>query len=184
MMSPAKGILLIAEPFLKDPAFMRTVVLLCRHTEEEGTFGFTVNKSSNKTLNKLIAGMEPFKYTIYDGGPVQVDTLHFLHKYPEYFPNAEKIVEGAYWGGDFELLKTLMWAGKIEEEKIKFFLGYSGWSAGQLSTEMEQKSWLTVEANEELIMDTAPESIWKKSLYTLGGEYKMMANFPTDPQLN
>lgn len=184
MITPANGTLIIAEPFLKDPSFMRTVVLLCRHTNEEGTFGFTINKYADKTLNQLIGGMEPFQIPIYDGGPVQVDTLHYLHQYPEYFPDCEKIVEGIYWGGDFERMKNLMWAGKIEADKVKFFLGYSGWSAGQLATEMLQNSWLTVEANEDLIMQTESKDIWKKSLYTLGGKYKMLANFPTDPQLN
>lgn len=184
MITPDKGTLIIAEPFLKDPAFMRTVVLLCRHVDAEGTFGFTINKNSEKTLNELIPGMEPFTLPVFDGGPVQVDTLHYMHEYPEFFPDAEKLVEGVYWGGDFELLKNLMWAGKIEENKIKFFLGYSGWSAGQLATEMLHKSWLTVQANQDLIMHTEPKEIWKKSLFTLGGEYKMLANFPTDPQLN
>ncbi len=163
---------------------MRTVVLLCRHNDAEGTFGFTVNRYLEKTLNELLEGVDPFKYPVYDGGPVQKDTLHYLHEYPEYFEDCEKLVEGVYWGGDFAKLKELMWAGKIEEQKIKFILGYSGWSAGQLAEEMKEKSWLTVEGSRELIMHTTPKDVWKKSLYTLGGEYKMMAHFPTDPTLN
>ncbi len=184
MDNPSTGTLLIAEPFLKDPSFMRTVVLLCKHTEEEGTFGFTLNKMTDKKLNDLMSGLEPFAFPVYMGGPVQTDTLHYLHTYPEHFPDCMKVAEGVYWGGDFELLKSLIWDGKIKQENLKFFLGYSGWSAGQLATEMEQHSWLTVEGDKKLIMETEYEKIWKESLHTLGGEFKSLANYPIDPQLN
>ena len=72
----------------------------------------------------------------------------------------------------------------IDLNQIKFFLGYSGWGAGQLHGEMKEKTWLTVEANESLIFNTLPEEMWKASLRTLGGDYEMMINFPLDPQLN
>ena len=82
MIEPAPGILLIADPFLKDPNFLRTVVFLCEH-KEEGSFGFVLNRQYVNTLDELIPELEGFKIPVYYGGPVQPDTIHFLHEYPE-----------------------------------------------------------------------------------------------------
>lgn len=184
MIAPNAGILLIAEPFLKDPHFLRTVVLLCRHSEDEGSFGFVMNKDYHQTLDELIPDLAGFEWPVYIGGPVQMDTLHYLHQYPALLPDSQEVGTGIYWGGDFDILKSLMKEGSIAPEKIRFFLGYSGWSRGQLAAEMQENSWLTLQANPQLVFDTAIENIWKNSLQTLGGKYKMMIHFPTDPQLN
>ncbi|HSN62242.1 MAG TPA: YqgE/AlgH family protein [Ferruginibacter sp.] len=184
MISPAPGILLIAEPFLKDPSFMRSVVLLCRHEEEEGSFGFVLNNLYHQKLDELIPALAGFDLPVFKGGPVQMDTLHYIHQYPELLPESLKLTEGIYWGGDFEILKTLMLDGLIDPGKIRFFLGYSGWGEGQLADEMQEKSWLTVSANRAIVFDTAQEDIWKLSLIQLGGQYERMIHYPTDPQLN
>ena len=73
---------------------------------------------------------------------------------------------------------------EIELHKIKFFIGYSGWTSGQLQSEIDEKSWITSSANRKLIFDTAADKIWKTSLHELGGEYEQMTNYPIDPQLN
>lgn len=184
MIQPATGILLIAEPFLKDPNFMRTVVLLCRHETAQGSFGFVLNKEFHQTLNELIPELAGFEWPVYNGGPVQMDTLHYLHEYPHLLPDCQEVCEGVYWGGDFEILKELIQENSIDPLKIKFFLGYSGWDASQLDAEMEEKTWLTVSANRNLVFGTAMEEIWKTSLKSMGGKYEMMIHFPTDPQLN
>ncbi len=72
----------------------------------------------------------------------------------------------------------------MDPEKIRFFIGYSGWGEGQLNTEMTEKTWLTVEANRKLVFLEKHEEIWKEALRHLGGEFEMMINFPLDPQLN
>lgn len=184
MILPAAGTLLIAEPFLKDPNFMRTVILLCRHGETDGSFGFVMNSLFHKKLDELIPELMGFDLPVYKGGPVQLDTLHYIHQYPDILPDCLKITDDVYWGGDFERLKILMNAGQIDADKIRFFIGYSGWEAGQLSGEMEEKSWLTVKANRTIVFDTALEDIWKASLIKLGGKYELMIHYPTDPQLN
>lgn len=184
MISPATGILLIAEPFLKDPSFMRSVVLLCRHEKEEGSFGFVLNNLFPQKLDELIPALAGFDLPVFKGGPVQLDTLHYLHQYPDLLPECMKLTDGVFWGGDFETLKILMRDGLIDPGKIRFFLGYSGWSEGQLDGELEENSWLTVSGNRSIIFDTPAEDIWKASLIQLGGKYERMIHFPTDPQLN
>ena len=184
MISPASGTLLIAEPFLKDPSFMRSVVLICRHNEEEGTFGFTLNKLLENTLDEIITDLDGYPLPVYTGGPVHMDTLHYIHQYPELLPDAQKVTDNIWWGGDFEVLKSLIKNNEVDTSKIKFFLGYSGWSAGQLQQEMETQSWLTTIATKKIVFDSTIDEIWNASLIQLGGKYKMMINFPTDPQLN
>ena len=85
MDQPASGILLIADPFLKDPNFMRSVVFVCEH-KNEGSFGFVLNKTYDYTLDELLSGVEDLKIPVYQGGPVQMDTIHFLHQYPDRYP--------------------------------------------------------------------------------------------------
>ena len=183
MVQPAPGILLIADPFLKDPNFLRTVVFLCEH-KEEGSFGFVLNRQYENTLDELIPELEGFPLPVYYGGPVQMDSIHFLHQYPDQIPGSQEVMKGIYWGGDFETVVTLIKNEDIDTRKIRFYIGYSGWTGGQLSTEMTEKTWLTVKATRQLIFHNNYEEIWKDSLKHLGGDYGIMVNFPIDPQLN
>ncbi len=183
MIDPAPGILLIADPFLKDPNFLRTVVLLCDH-KEEGSFGFVLNKQIEQTLDELLENFEGFQLPVYYGGPVQTNTIHFVHQYPNLIPDACKVSTDIYWGGNFETVTVLIKTNSIDLNKIKFFIGYSGWSDGQLSIELTEKSWLTVEATKKLVFNTTTDEVWKGSIKHLGGDYEMMVNFPIDPQLN
>jgi putative transcriptional regulator len=183
MIEPGPGILLIADPFLKDPNFLRTVVFLCEH-KEEGSFGFVLNRKFENTLDELIPDVEGFKLPVFYGGPVQMDTIHFLHQYPVDIPGGEEVMKGVYWGGDFVKAVEMIKSGEMDFKKIRFYIGYSGWATGQLNEELKEKSWLTVKANRKLIFQTGADEIWKESLRHLGGDYGMMIHFPTDPQLN
>jgi len=183
MITPAPGILLIADPFLKDPNFKRSVVFLCEH-QEEGSFGFVLNKTYEYSLDELISGVEDLKIPVYYGGPVQMDTIHFLHQYPLQIPGGFKVADDIYWGGDFETAIALLRAGDLDITRIRFYIGYSGWSKGQLTDELLEKSWLTVTATRKLIFHKEINEIWRDALRHLGGDYELMVNFPIDPQLN
>jgi len=183
MIDPATGVLLISDPFLKDPNFMRTVVFLCEH-KEEGSFGFVLNRKYENTVDELIPELEGFTIPLYYGGPVQLDTIHFLHQYPDEIPGGLEVIKGVYWGGDFEMATELIKNNSVDINKIRFFIGYSGWASGQLKDELNEKSWLTVKAVKKLIFHKHHEEIWKDSLKQLGGDFEIMINFPIDPQLN
>jgi putative transcriptional regulator len=183
MIEPGPGILLIADPFLKDPNFLRTVIILCEH-REEGSFGFVLNRQYENTVDELIPELEGYALPVYYGGPVQADSLHFLHQYPDEIPDSVEITKGVYWGGDFDAVVNLIKKENTDTGKIRFFIGYSGWGEGQLGVEMQEKTWLTVEATRKLIFHDNYNEIWKDSLKHLGGDYQMMVNFPIDPQLN
>ena len=183
MIDPGPGILLIADPFLKDPNFLRTVVLLCEH-QEEGSFGFVLNRQYENTLDELIPELEGFPLPVYYGGPVQVDSIHFLHQYPDEVPGSQEIAKGIYWGGDFEAMVNLIKNVDTDPDKIRFFIGYSGWGKGQLKEEMDEKTWLTVKPTRKLIFHLNHNEIWKDALKHLGGDYELLVNYPIDPQLN
>ncbi len=162
---------------------MRTVVLLCEH-REEGSFGFVLNKSFDQQLGDLIKDAEGIRFPVYDGGPVQKDTLHFIHRCPDKITGGIELTDGIFWGGDFEEVLSLLKAKKLQQNDIRFFLGYSGWGEGQLNGELEGKSWITRPANRQLVFNMNTQQIWKSALEEMGGEYTQMTNYPIDPQLN
>jgi putative transcriptional regulator len=183
MMQPAPGILLIADPFLKDPNFKRTVVFMCEH-QDEGSFGFVLNREYDHKLNELVNSADDLVLPVYYGGPVQMDTIHFLHQYPDEIPGGTEVSNGLYWGGDFEMALQLLRNGDADSNKIRFFIGYSGWGEGQLNDELKEKSWLLAKATRKIVFHKDINEIWKDSIRLLGGDYEMLINFPTDPQLN
>jgi len=181
---PRKGDLLISEPFLTDPNFSRTVILLCEHNEE-GSFGFVLNKPAKIKLNELIEGVGDRDDYIYIGGPVQQNTLQFIHKNDRLIEGGSEVQDGIFWGGDFEQMLAMMDSKLIIPEDIKFFIGYSGWAAGQLRSELEVNSWIiSRNVKIEQIFNTDVETLWKEVLNTMGGKFKVVANFPVDPRLN
>jgi len=181
---PQKGDLLISEPFLADPNFARTVILLCEHNEE-GSFGFVLNKPAQVKLNELLDEAGNREDSIYIGGPVQQNTLQFIHKNDGLIEGGIEVKEGIFWGGNFEQMLAMMEGELIHAEDIKFFVGYSGWAAGQLKDELKVNSWIiSRDVNIEQVFHTDVESLWKEVLNTMGGKYKIVANFPVDPRLN
>ena len=177
------GKLLIADPFLRDPNFMRSVVFMCEH-KEEGSFGFVLNRRYEQLLGELLSGLETSVFPVYYGGPVQVDTIHYLHQRPDLIPGGVEVTDHIFWGGDFETVIDLLKNNRLKETDIRFFIGYSGWGAGQLDEEMKLKSWITGDGTRKLIFPTNIDHTWKDALKQLGGEYMQMINYPIDPQLN
>ena len=181
--SPKKGLILIAEPFLNDVYFKRSIVLLTEHNEE-GSIGFVLNKPVNMQIEEVISDFPPFNCHISIGGPVNTNTIHYLHTLGELIPNSVHIQGNIFWGGDFEALKDLIRDGLVSENQIRFFLGYSGWTPHQLEDELTQNSWLVSNITPDTIMNPNTHEIWKKVLSDLGSKYKMWINSPENPSLN
>ncbi|UBM57431.1 YqgE/AlgH family protein [Marinilongibacter aquaticus] len=177
-----KGNLLIAEPYLGDPNFERSVVMLCEHNAE-GSFGLVLNHKSNLSLNDAVDEIY-FDAPLYIGGPVEYNTLHFIHRLGDRIPDAVSLKNGLYWSGDFEVLKSMLNSGLVQSNDIRFFVGYSGWGKGQLEGEMKSNSWIITPTDSEMIFDSDPEVFWRKVLRNMGGEYKVKSNYPVDPRLN
>lgn len=184
IIAPERGDLLISEPYLPDPNFERTVILLCEH-DENGSFGFVLNKQADASLPDLIEEVEGFDTDVFVGGPVQQNTLHFLHKKDQHLNGDREIAGGVFWGIDFEGLLSAINLNQVNREDIKFFVGYSGWSPGQLMDEMKAKSWIVYKkATPEMVFNSNPEVLWREVLQNMGGKYRVISNYPVDPRLN
>ena len=180
-----KGQLLVAEPsILGDFSFNRSVILLAEHNAE-GSVGFILNKPlEDYTIGDFLPEIEA-SFKIYIGGPVEQDNLYFIHTIPKLINNSIEISNGIYWGGDFELTKSLINEGKINKEDIRFFLGYTGWSAAQLETEIQNNSWIiAINTLKKDLLSKSSKKFWKEKINELGGEYILWSNAPENPNLN
>src|SRR6187401_300822 len=135
---PTRGRLLVSEPYLPDPYFRRTVVLLCDHNEE-GSFGFVLNRHMDMAVNDLMENMPPIGSQVSIGGPVQSGNLYYLHTLGLRIEGSQEVVDGVYMGGDYEQLRGVLTADRKLTKHVRFFVGYSGWSKDQLNKEISEK---------------------------------------------
>ncbi len=178
-----KGTLLIANVAMQDPNFKRTVVLLCEHNEQ-GTFGLVLNRPLDLHLADVLEDFDEWEYPLWLGGPVQTNTLHLLHTLGTSIEGSVEVEEGIFWGGDYEEVRELIRLKVANETNLKFFLGYSGWGAGQLEEEMQGNSWYLAKATAQIVFSEPHDKMWRRVLRAKGGDYAYLANFPEDPRLN
>lgn len=178
-----KGTLLLAEPFLADGNFDRSVIMICEHNDA-GSLGFILNRKTPYQLPDVLQGLNGQDMDLYIGGPVQQNTLHYLHRIGQTIENAFALNEAIYWGGNFDQLKLNISLGTLDPNDIRFFLGYSGWSEGQLEQEVADETWIVVNDFELDFFEYAPDDLWQVIMKHLGGKYREMANYPKDPRLN
>jgi len=177
------GRILIADPFLKDPNFLRTVIFLCEH-KGEGSFGFVINRKLDYVIGDLMTELEGCNFPVFYGGPVQQNTIHFLHRCPGLITGGEKITDEIFWGGEFEEMVALLQKNQLSLNDIRLFLGYSGWGESQLENEMNENTWLTTYSSSQLVFADDINTIWRNAVKQLGGKYEQLINYPIDPQLN
>lgn len=182
-LKPAKGKLLLSEPLMGDYYFGRSVVLLVEHNEE-GSFGVILNKPVTARFNDVVSDFPPFSADIYIGGPVETSKLFFLHTFGSKVDDALEVSDGIYWGGDLEVVKELIYTGQANENNIRFFIGYSGWGADQIETELKRNSWIVANLGEEPFFNVRPTEMWDTLMKQLGGKYRYWTKFPSDPNLN
>jgi len=180
---PERGKILISEPFLPDTFFNRSIVFLTDHTSE-GSIGFILNKKLDIKVCDAISGFDSWNETLNMGGPVAPDTLHYLHTMGDKIPKSVHVFRNIYWGGDIETIKTLISFNKIKESQIRFFLGYSGWSAGQLERELKENSWVIAGIRPEAVMTNRGLDTWKNVLKSFNSKYRIWADFPESPDMN
>jgi len=154
-----------------EPSFKRSVILLTDHSQKDGTVGFILNKPLNVKINDLVDDFPEIEASMYYGGPVAKETLHYIHDVGDILDESVKIHPGIYWGGDFEKLKFLIENELVKPHNIKFFLGYSGWSPGQLMDEMHYGSWITAHMDINYAFKTKHHKMWSNVMKNKGGNY-------------
>lgn len=180
---PEKGKILISEPFLPDTFFNRSIIYLTDHTPQ-GSVGFILNKKLDLKVSAAIAGFQGWKENLNMGGPVAPDTLHYLHNLGGIVPKSVHVEGNIFWGGDIDSIRKLIKTGKIKQSHIRFFLGYSGWSAGQLERELKENSWVIAKVKSDIVMNNRGDDTWKRVLRSLNNKYRMWADFPDAPEMN
>ncbi len=184
MIKPTKGRLLVSVPFLNDQFFGRSVVLITEHNEE-GSVGLIINKPLSTAVGEAIKDFSDFNTNLHMGGPVEPNSLFYLHTKPDLIEGSVKVLENLYWGGNFESVKAMIKNKQIAPEEIKFFVGYSGWGPNQLDEELKRKSWIVTKAKVDKIMEPNLDSYWKDNLNDSNKkEYSVWANYPVNPSLN
>jgi len=178
-----KGKILISEPFLPDTFFNRSIIYLTDHTPQ-GSVGFILNKNVDLKVSDAIEGFEGWDENLNMGGPVAPDTLHYLHNMGDLIPNSVHVKDNIFWGGEIDSVRELIKTGKIRKSQIRFFLGYSGWSTGQLERELKENSWVIAKVKSDIIMNNMGDDTWKRVLRSMKGKYRIWADFPDSPEMN
>ena len=173
---PGGGFLLVASPELLDPNFRRTVVLIVTH-DTEGAFGLVLNRPLQRSLGELLesdndrAGRVP----LLQGGPVQTDMVQFVSSRED---AGRAVVPGVAVGASLED------AAAGDEGQLRAFVGYAGWSGGQLEQETEEGSWIVAPAEARHVFAIPSDDLWVRVLKDLGGAYAWMALVDGRPSEN
>ena len=157
------GQLLIATPEMRDPRFDHAVILVVRH-DRDGALGLVINMpAGERPLAEILAavgetGAGDAKVPVFVGGPVQPEVALVLHS-AEYHGSGTLAIDGRLAvTGDKQILRDM--AAKTGPQKTLLCLGYAGWAAGQLDTEMEHNVWFTAPEDPALVFDAARDKVW------------------------
>ncbi|HMQ08962.1 MAG TPA: YqgE/AlgH family protein [Saprospiraceae bacterium] len=178
------GNVLLAEPFMLDPHFKRSVIILCEYSRDEGTVGFILNKVISTTIHDVIDDFPTLNAPVYYGGPVGKENLFYIHNVGQLLEESMEVMPGLYWGGNFEKLKFLISSGLITEKNIRFFIGYSGWSPGQLEAELDSGSWVISDMHPNYAFKSKPKYLWRQVMKDKGDNYTVIAQMPDSFILN
>lgn len=178
---PQKGKVLISQPFMMDGCFRRSVVLLADYSQK-GAVGFVLNKWLQMTVDDLIEDFPGGDMQLSIGGPVATNTLHYLHTF-SHIPDAIEIVNGIYWGGNLDVVRKLLSLSIMRPENIRLFLGYSGWTDGQLDDELKHDSWLVGDIRPSQIIHPSRD-LWQESVKNTDDKYRLWTTFPENPGNN
>lgn len=177
------GMLLLSEPYLEDASFHRSVILLCEHSNSH-SFGIIINQEQDNVFETVMDEKVFENIPLYAGGPVDTSILQFLHRRPDLIPGGLEIAPNIFWSGDFEKAIESVVNEVITFSDIKFFIGYSGWGAGQLEREIKSNAWYLEPAMSNYVFDEPSDQLWRKILKDKGGNYRVLATYPEDPNLN
>lgn len=163
------GSLLVAHPSLRDPNFRRSIVFLSQHSAEDGAVGFVLNRPVDVIQQDV-------EIPVYFGGPV--DTGEMLLASIQWRENPSMVAFRTFGAVD----------GKVDREGwengLRIFVGYSGWTAGQLEHEIERNSWIVIPPTRSLIVMESPETAWLEIMRNSGPFLRLLAVAPDDPSLN
>lgn len=173
------GSLLIAHPNMLDPNFRRSVLYISAHTATDGALGIILNRPLDKHVSDLVSEAPPpglAEVPVFLGGPVGKNQLMFA-AFEWESPNALKLNHNIALDEANERVND-------DPGSIRAFVGYAGWTAGQLETEMKQNAWIVQQPDRAALTTKALPKLWFEIMKGLGPWYKLLAAAPDDPSLN
>lgn len=182
---PAIGKVLVAGPLMDEAIFGRSVVLMLDH-DTAGSLGVVTNKQAGLKMSGIFPDMEAGgEIPVYVGGPVGLDRMLFLHRFGGAIEGSTQVLPGLYYSCDLKRAKELINMGARVEGNIRFFVGYSGWRAGQLRDELDRHSWAVGDVGDagELIALSGDEA-WRNAVTWLPQRHRVWLNFPGDLHSN
>jgi len=176
MSESLRGSLLVAAPTLLDPNFRRTVVLLAEHSHE-GAMGLVLNRPTDTPVADALpdlTGLAGDGQTVHLGGPVALESVLAVAELEDPADASELLF------GDVGFVQE----PEVAARRGRVFVGYAGWTAGQLEAELEEEAWFVVAAEADDLFDDEPDELWSAVLRRQGGAYAVLALMPPDPSLN
>jgi putative transcriptional regulator len=175
-----QGKLLVSSPALVDPNFRKTVVLVAHH-DDDGAMGLVLSRPSDVPAADAVPALEGLpgaEGPVFVGGPVQPEAFMVLAEFDDVDEAAAPIVAGlGFMPADAE-------PDELSIRRLRLFAGYSGWSPGQLEEELEELSWIVVDAVPDDAFAEDPDELWRSVLHRKGGRFALMERMPFDPGLN
>jgi len=176
------GQLLIAHPLLNDGFFNRSVIYVTNFNDEEAV-GLILNFKTNYKLRDFRPELNNGNFPIYEGGPVAKNQLFFLHTLGEKLNNSLHIKNNISFGGDYNELLHLINHEQVTQQQVRFFVGYTGWGAEQLSDEIERKSWL-VNSPTTINFNDNESELWTEKLSEVKSSLKVFGEISHDIYCN
>jgi putative transcriptional regulator len=175
-----QGKLLVSSPALVDPNFRKTVVLIAHH-DEDGAMGLVLSRPSDVAAADavpLLGGIPGADDPVFVGGPVQPEAFMVLAEFDDVGEAAAPIM------GALGFMPADAEPEDLTIRRLRLFAGYSGWGGGQLEAELEESSWIVVDAVADDAFANDPDELWRDVLHRKGGPFSLMENMPFDPGLN
>ena len=178
------GRLLVATPLLEHPTFRRTVILILDHAEH-GALGVVVNRPSDVDVDSVLPSWQPLATSprrLFTGGPVRQESALCLAQMPgdDQYEGLRRII-GSIAVVDLDLDPQDV-VGRVSA--LRVFVGYAGWSPGQLEDEIDEGSWFVVDSEPRDAFSDDPDDLWRSVLRRQRGELAYVASYPSDPELN
>ena len=179
-MDSLQGKLLVSSPALVDPNFRKTVVLIAHH-DEEGAMGLVLSRPSDVSASEavpLLVGFDGAHDPVFVGGPVQPEAFMVLAEFDDVGQAAAPVMDRiGFMPADAE-------PDDLAIRRVRLFAGYSGWGGGQLEAELDEDSWIIVDAIPDDAFADDPDELWRTVVHRKGGPFGLMENMPYDPGLN
>jgi putative transcriptional regulator len=171
--SSLTGHFLIAMPGMGDPNFARGITFICQHSED-GAMGLVVNRLSDYRLGDVLKQMHMScereavaSAPVLVGGPVQPERGFVLHATDDHaWDSSYRVNEALTVTTSRDILAAI--ADGEGPPRALVALGYAGWGAGQLEQELRENAWLTVEADDRILFDTAFDERWSAAVALVG----------------